>query len=98
MSLTVTDSYYNMKEKLLPAYAFDRKRACGDGGKRSGGRIRPIRGGTDGAAAFLLRLAVPESLHGRPDFHGRYEYICIEDMRAVTNILCSLVQKYADFS
>ena len=98
VSLAVTDSYYNMKEKLLPhMHLIENARAAmAENGVEA--RIRPIRGGTDGARLSFCGLPCPNLCTGGMNFHGRYEYICVEDMRTVTNILCSLVQKYADFS
>lgn len=98
VSLTVTDSYYNMKEKLLPHMHLIENARAAMAGNGVEARIRPIRGGTDGARLSFCGLPCPNLCTGGMNFHGRYEYICIEDMRAVTNILCSLVQKYADFS
>lgn len=98
VSLSISDSYYNMKEKLLPhMHLIENARAAmAENGVEA--CVRPIRGGTDGARLSFCGLPCPNLCTGGMNFHGRYEYICVEDMRKVTDILCSLVQKYADFS
>ena len=91
--ITVThDSYFNMKEKILPHMEIiDRaKQVMVDVGMEP--REVPIRGGTDGARLSFMGLPCPNLCTGGENFHGRFEYIPAEDMEKVTQLLVKLLQ------
>lgn len=82
-----TDSYYNMKEQILPhMHIIERAEAAF---QKVGvvPQTVPIRGGTDGARLSFMGLPCPNLCTGGENFHGRYEYIPVEDMETVTKIL-----------
>lgn len=84
---TVTESYRNMKEKILPhmhivTAAKAAMEACG-----VTPREVPIRGGTDGARLSYQGLPCPNLCTGGENFHGRFEFIPVEDMEKVVDIL-----------
>ena len=84
---TVTESYRNMKEKILPhmhivTAAKAAMEACG-----VTPREVPIRGGTDGARLSYEGLPCPNLCTGGENFHGRFEFIPVEDMEKVVDIL-----------
>ena len=88
----VEDSYYNMKEKILPHMqiveaAEEAMRKCG-----TEPVIVPIRGGTDGARLSYMGLPCPNLSTGGHNFHGKYEYIPAESMEVMTNVLVELVK------
>lgn len=88
---TVTESYRNMKEKILPhmhivTAAKAAMEACG-----VTPREVPIRGGTDGARLFYEGLPCPNLCTGGENFHGRFEFIPAEDMEKVVDILERIV-------
>lgn len=88
------DSYYNMKEKVEPEYYFLVEYA-----KESMEeleiipRIQPIRGGTDGARLSYMGLPCPNLCAGGHNFHGRYEYVCVESMEKIAELLVKLACK-----
>ena len=88
------DSYYNMKEKVEPEYYFLVEYA-----KESMEeleivpRIQPIRGGTDGARLSYMGLPCPNLCAGGHNFHGRYEYVCVESMEKIVELLVNLACK-----
>ena len=91
VKVTVTDSYRNMKEKILPhMYVVENAKkameACGVIPK-----VVPIRGGTDGARLSYEGLPCPNLCTGGENFHGRFEYIPVEDMEKVVEILIRIV-------
>ena len=91
VKVTVTDSYRNMKEKILPhMYVVENAKkameACGVTPK-----VVPIRGGTDGARLSYEGLPCPNLCTGGENFHGRFEYIPVEDMEKVVEILIRIV-------
>lgn len=50
--------------------------------------VEPIRGGTDGARLSFMGLPCPNIFTGGHNFHGPYEFICLESMvKAVETII-----------
>ena len=91
VTLTLRDSYYNMRQKIEPCmYIVERaKRAMEKVGMQP--LEVPIRGGTDGARLSYMGLPCPNLCTGGYNFHGRYEYICIEDMELCTDLLVEIL-------
>ena len=89
--VAVTDRYANMKEKILPHMEIiDRaKEAMQKAGVTP--RILPIRGGTDGATLSFMGLPCPNLCTGGHNFHGRFEYISVQSMEKVVQILLNLL-------
>ena len=90
--LTVRDSYFNMREKIEPCmHIVDR---AIDAMKKAGiePKIVPIRGGTDGARLSFEGLPCPNLCTGGQNFHGRFEYIPVEDMEKVVNLLVQILK------
>ncbi len=91
------DSYYNMKEKILSdnAHLIDNAvKAMELAGVTP--KISPIRGGTDGARLSFMGLPCPNLCTGGLNFHGRFEYVCVQSMEACVEILKNIVMLYAD--
>ena len=92
----ITDSYYNMKEQILPhIHLVDNARLAMS---RAGvtPKVCPIRGGTDGARLSYEGLPCPNLFTGGYNFHGRYEYIPLEDMYKSYEVLLNLVDIYKE--
>ena len=93
VNLDMKDSYYNMREKLeADMYIVDRavEAMKGNGVEPI---IQPIRGGTDGARLSFMGLLCPNLSTGGHNFHGKYEYICIQSMDKMVEIIKSIVCK-----
>ena len=93
VNLDMKDSYYNMREKLeADLYIVDR---AVEAMKENGVEpiIQPIRGGTDGARLSFMGLLCPNLSTGGHNFHGKYEYICIQSMDKMVEIIKSIVCK-----
>ena len=91
----VTDSYYNMKEKIEPCmYLIDTAKeamtACGIEPE-----VVPIRGGTDGARLSYMGLPCPNLCTGGYNYHGKYEFICIQSMEKTARVLVEIGKKFA---
>lgn len=56
---------------------------------------KPARGGTDGARLSFMGIPCPNLGTGAHNFHSVYEYIAIEDMKQVKNILIGIVHEYS---
>ena len=91
VTVTLRDSYFNMREKIEPCmYIVDRAKTA----MRSAGMEPvevPIRGGTDGARLSYMGLPCPNLCTGGENYHGRFEFIPIEDMDACTRMLTELL-------
>jgi len=89
--LTIRDSYFNMKQCIEPVmYVVDRAKAA----MRKVGmdpKEAPIRGGTDGARLSYEGLPCPNLCTGGENYHGRFEYIPVEDMEACTRMLVEIL-------
>ena len=89
----LSDTYFNMKEKVVPEYQFlidaaiDSMKALDIEPK-----ITPVRGGTDGANLSYMGLPCPNLCTGGHNFHGRYEFICVESMRKIVDLLIKIAQ------
>lgn len=91
VNLDMKDSYYNMREKLeADMYIVDR---AVEAMKENGVEpiIQPIRGGTDGARLSFMGLLCPNLSTGGHNFHGKYEYICIQSMDKMVEIIKFIV-------
>ena len=96
-TVDLKDSYYNMKEKILPenAHLIDNAvRAMEEAGVTP--TIVPIRGGTDGARLSFMGLPCPNLCTGGLNYHGRYEYACVESLESCVEILKNIAALYAE--
>ena len=95
VKLTIRDSYYNMKEKIEPCmFLVDQaKSAMLELGIAP--KVQPIRGGTDGARLSFLGLPCPNLCAGGENFHGRFEYVPVEDMEKITKLLATILWNIA---
>ena len=91
VELKIKDSYYNMKEKILPCMEIVEKAECAFRKNGVEPITTPIRGGTDGARLSYMGLPCPNLSAGGHNFHGRYEYIPIQSMEKMVEVITSLV-------
>ena len=93
----VKDQYYNMKEKIDPQmHVIDlvlrAMQECGVAPK-----VKPIRGGTDGAQLSFKGLPCPNVFAGGVNFHGPYEFVSIQSMEKAMQVIvkiCELTGEY----
>ena len=94
----VKDQYYNMKEKIDPQMhvidlVLHAMQDCGIAPK-----VKPIRGGTDGAQLSFKGLPCPNIFAGGVNFHGPYEFVSIQSMQKAVKVIvriCELTGKYS---
>ena len=94
LELAIVDSYFNMKKHIEPVmYVVDRAKAAME---KVGIRPLevPIRGGTDGARLSYEGLPCPNLCTGGENFHGRFEYIPVEDMEKVVDLLTTILTNF----
>ena len=92
LDLVLKDSYYNMKEKILPhmELVHNAENAFRDAGVEP--KIVPIRGGTDGARLSYEGLPCPNLSTGGVNFHGVHEYIPVQSMEKMVQVIINLVK------
>ena len=97
IELDMCDSYYNMKEKITPhMHIIDRaQKAMRDAGVEP--EIVAIRGGTDGARLSFMGLPCPNLSTGGHNFHGRFEYIPVQSMDSMVEVLINIVKAVCIF-
>ena len=94
VELTIRDSYFNMKKCIEPVmYVVERaKQAMSNVGMNP--REVPIRGGTDGARLSYEGLPCPNLCTGGENYHGRFEYIPVEDMELCVKMLVEILTNF----
>lgn len=95
-TLEVKDQYYNMKEKVEPVkYIVDiASEAIRQAGVEP--KVKPIRGGTDGAQLSFKGLPCPNIFAGGHNFHGKYEFVPIQSMEKATEVTKNIIKIVAN--
>ena len=93
--LELRDQYYNMREKIEPLMhiidtAFAAMEAVG-----VKPNVKPIRGGTDGAQLSFKGLPCPNIFAGGLNFHGRYEFVPIQNMEKAMKVIVKIAELVA---
>lgn len=88
---TISDSYYNMrkyieKDMSIIAYVEQAMARLGLEAKREA-----IRGGTDGAMLTYEGMPCPNLGTGGYNYHGKYEYACIDEMETSVALLLEII-------
>lgn len=95
INIEITDSYYNMKEKIEPHMEII------DLAKKSMEElnikpvVKPIRGGTDGAKLSYMGLPCPNLFSGGYNYHGRFELIPTESMKLASKLIVKIIENNA---
>ena len=97
VSCEVRDQYYNMKEKIDPEmHVIDLVlHAMQDSGVAP--KVKPIRGGTDGAQLSFKGLPCPNIFAGGVNFHGPYEFVSIQSMEKAMQVIVRICQLVGEF-
>ena len=89
--LTVRDSYFNMRKHIEPVmHIVDKAKAAMKAAGMEPVEV-PIRGGTDGARLSYEGLPCPNLCTGGENYHGRFEYIPVEDMEKCVKMLVEIL-------
>jgi tripeptide aminopeptidase len=90
--ITITEQYRNMKE-VLDLYP-DVTRFALEAIERAGITVHrsSARGGTDGSRLSFMGLPCPNIFTGEMAFHGKHEYVSIQDMQAAVRTIVHLAQ------
>lgn len=92
--LDMNDQYYNMGEKIEPVkYIVDIAHQAMTNLDIEP-IIQPIRGGTDGSQLSYMGLPTPNVFTGGENYHGRYEYISVDNMEKAVSVIVEIVKLY----
>ncbi|MEG1805643.1 MAG: peptidase T, partial [Clostridia bacterium] len=88
----IADTYYNMKEQILPhIYLIENaKKAMETCGVTP--LVVPIRGGTDGARLSYMGLPCPNLSTGGHNFHGNQEYVPTKSLEKMVEVVVELIK------
>ncbi|MEQ7050592.1 peptidase T [Paenibacillaceae sp. P-4] len=94
VSIELKDQYYNMREKIEPVkHIVDiAYKAMKNVGVEPD--IKPIRGGTDGSQLSYMGLPTPNIFTGGENYHGRYEYVSVDNMQKATEVIVEIVKLF----
>ncbi len=86
------DQYYNMREKVEPVMhivdlAFEAMKE-----NDIEPIVKPIRGGTDGSRLSYEGLPCPNIFAGGHNFHGRFEYLPIQNMEKAMMVIVKIAE------
>lgn len=95
VTLELKDQYFNMREKVEPVYHVVEKAI--EAMKLAGvkPKVKPIRGGTDGARLSYMGLPCPNIFAGGLNFHGKFEFVPVETMVKSVEVIIKLSELYA---
>lgn len=95
-TVTIKDQYYNMRGQVEQHYHIVEKavRAMEMAGVEA--RIQPIRGGTDGANLSFRGLPCPNIFAGGMNFHGKYEWVSLQNMEKATQVILNILSLFAE--
>ena len=95
VQLEVKDTYYNMRAQVEPHYHIVEKavKAMEMAGIQA--RIKPIRGGTDGANLSFKGLPCPNIFAGGLNFHGKMEFVPLRSMEKASEVILNILTLFA---
>lgn len=90
----IVDTYNNTGEVILPCFeiveAIQRAMESLD----IKPFFSPMRGGTDGSVISFMGIPCPNICTGGHNFHGKYEYVPVQSMEKITEILINIVKDF----
>ncbi len=95
VEMKMTDSYYNMEEKILPVMHIVETATEAMKIADVDPKIIAIRGGTDGARLSYMGLPTPNIFTGGHNFHGKFEYCVVESMEKAVEVMKNVITLYA---
>ena len=96
VTLEIEDQYFNMREKIEPVMEI--VEIISDAFKNLDiePNIVPVRGGTDGSQLSYMGMPTPNIFTGGENYHGKYEYISVDNMEKATNVIIEAVKLFEE--
>ncbi|MBO4992749.1 MAG: peptidase T, partial [Alistipes sp.] len=95
LKLTLKDQYFNMRKMVEPHPHVIEKAMEAMRMADVEPKIKPIRGGTDGARLSFMGLPCPNIFAGGMNFHGKFEYCSLNTMQKATQVIVNLAELWA---
>lgn len=96
VNLELTDQYYNMRDKIAPVQEIVEIASTAMKNLKIKPIIRPVRGGTDGSQLSYMGLPTPNIFTGGENFHGKFEYISVDNMEKATQVIVEISRLFAE--
>ncbi len=96
ISINIEDSYYNMKQQILPHPHIIEIAKAAMQQLDIEPKVKPIRGGTDGSRLSYMGLPCPNLFTGGHNFHGKHEYVCLDSMEKAAQLIIKISQLTAE--
>ncbi|MFA4132916.1 MULTISPECIES: peptidase T [unclassified Brevibacillus] len=94
IELEIKDEYFNMREKIEPVMEVVDIATQALENLGIVPNIQPIRGGTDGSQLSYMGLPTPNIFTGGENYHGRFEYVSVDNMLHAVNTIIEIVKLY----
>ncbi|MBD8070101.1 peptidase T [Bacillus sp. PS06] len=94
ITLEMNDQYYNMREKIEPVKEIVDLAFKAMKNLQIEPLIKPVRGGTDGSQLSYMGLPTPNIFTGGENFHGKFEYISVDNMIKATEVIVEIVKEF----
>lgn len=96
IEVSIDDSYFNMREKVeshphIIDLALQAMREC-----NIEPQVKPIRGGTDGAALSFKGLPCPNLFTGGYNYHGKHEFASLDNMEKAVAVIMRIAALTAE--
>ena len=93
---TIRHQYYNMRKEVEPHYHIVEKAVKAMEMEGIKPKVQPIRGGTDGANLSFMGLPCPNIFAGGLNFHGKMEFVPLENMQAASKVILNIISLFAE--
>ncbi|CAG9613795.1 Peptidase T [Bacillus rhizoplanae] len=94
--LEMNDQYYNMLEKIEPVKEIVDIAYKAMKNLDIEPNIQPIRGGTDGSQLSYMGLPTPNIFTGGENYHGKFEYISVDNMEKAVQVIVEIARLFED--
>ncbi len=96
IEVQIEDSYFNIREKVeahphIVELALQAMRDCDIAPE-----VKPIRGGTDGAALSFMGLPCPNLFTGGYNYHGKHEFASLDHMEKAVKVIMRIAAIVAE--
>lgn len=92
IQLELNDQYFNMGEKIKPVMEIVEIAHEAMVSLDITPIVKPIRGGTDGSQLSYMGLPTPNIFTGGENFHGKFEFISVDNMIKATQTVIEIIK------
>lgn len=96
VTLDIEDQYFNMGEKIEPVMEIVDIMSDAFKNLNIDPNIVPVRGGTDGSQLSYMGMPTPNIFTGGENYHGKYEYISVDNMEKATQVIIEAVKLFEE--